>query len=554
MNASSDKLNPSAIDAFHVDYKIDPAFAELIPRRRGLIQTLPLLSIRRAAAVQAAMYERFGFEAYLGCATCEMKYRPIPHAFKVDQTQKLTALYRSWIESVFMRVMPELEAPFQTYDRNSRIGDPIFAIPPNKQDYFDAYFPEILSGDLSRYAQSVYILGVRLQEESKNKVRKMLFLMDGKVVEHDVDASFRIVETEALGSVVGSRTRLVFNPPLPNLPKQVLDTAIHNVYLKYALFSVNMYGSPYTGEGRAYMALDIRHFERYAATCNQVRGERLGGVYAKITALFFSLWILVKDAVSGKPALIKPRRESGWTEQFQSGDSAVTTVAKEIALVVLAQYFLETRHLTREQALTMALNGGDERLVVVTSGDNFFFFGEKEELKDVHDFMNSFFVAEVEDPPKFLGLQFFPNGLSGAGKAKFALTRRSYVLKTYQPERAARPPFRRFPSYGWMKKRQLYEKFGEAGFNTDVFPFENDVLEQIGGLNWSEVITEAIKEQREIGRNTIWQNPHMLLDKRWLLTDQEKLQTGEYIGYKPAQTTPMIKSLLGADWIKHTRL
>ena len=133
-------------------------------------------------------------------------------------------------------------------------------------------------------------MNVRLQPERPDRNRDFNFL-DGDGVPYSASATaeLRAVETR-IGKKISSRTRLVFNMPAPNLFKQILDSAIHAVLLKYPIFHHDLHSRGGTLPVRGvHVCADIAHFERTTAVIVRERGAMLGGLYGDITKVFADL-------------------------------------------------------------------------------------------------------------------------------------------------------------------------------------------------------------------------------------------------------------------------
>lgn len=536
----------TTLDRYLIDREVPAQVRELVPPRRTVISPLPLVHPVDARAIQKALFPAFGLDEYVDCATCEMASRPVPHCFRTSEVAALTQLYENWLPDILARILPEIAPPLQSYNKISRLGWPVLSVPDRKQEWLDAYFPHILSDGVKGWEDSFITIGIRLQTEAASKERDFLFLSETGVYEKTIGRKEKQVETKLHGLVTAARTRNVFNLPVPNLFKQTLDTAIHNAYLKYPLFHHNMYaGGLVSGETRPFYALDVKHFERHTAEAARARGALLGGLYAEITKLFASIPFLVPQDDWNGFAFLFPNRAAGWSEQFASGDSAVTTVQKEIFLALYSEYFARQRGLSRKDALSLTLAGGDTSLTILNYGDDNFLFGDPAEIASAVEFLGSYLSVEQEDPPKFLGFQFVEQP-----RRRFELGLSSYLLKTYLPERGVNTVFRSFPAYGWMLKRETYAKIGAPIIAAEIFPAENDALDSIGGVPWSDIIGVAIAERQRMNMLTssFFRDPRVLLEKEWMLTDAEKVASGMFIGYTPEQTAPMIKRLLGQEW------
>jgi hypothetical protein len=334
--------------------------------------------------------------------------------------------------------------------------------------------------------------------------------------------------------------------PIPNLYKQVLDSAIHNVFLRYPAFHHDMFNNrilPVEGE---HLCLDVKHFERFTADAVRARGRLLGGLYSEISTLFTDISFAVPSDSYKTIFFIKPNREAGYSDQFSSGDSAVAPVQKEVFTALYSEYFKVTRALSNEEAINLTFNGGDEKLTIRNYGDDNSLSGQATELSAVTRFLSEYLHVEPEVPPKFLGFVWY----EGLG---WRLPPASYLLKTYLNERRPYSNFRRFPNLGWVEKRHIFEKLGHPYVTKEIFPRENIELAR-RGLPWSDIVWRGEQERIQAASNPGQLLPNFILGKDYALTAQEKLQTGEFIGLLPEKTSKMIKRLVDTTWFNLTRL
>jgi hypothetical protein len=243
--------------------------------------------------------------------------------------------------------------------------------------------------------------------------------------------------------------------------------------------------------------------------------------------------------------MLWPDRAGGWSDQFASGDSSVAPVQKEV-FVALYQEFAETHlRIPASQSLAWVLQGGDARLTIRNYGDDNSLSGDQQVLSACFDFLRGYLEVEEEQPPKFLGFLWTDN--------RWRLGVESYLSKTYLNERKPGPPFRRFPYFGWTEKRKVYAEYGVAELEGAIFPRENLELEA-AGLPWSKVQVKAAEEAfKAMGENGALISPSWLLDKDYLMTAEEKIESGLYEGMFPGETAPMIMHLLGPQWRKKIR-
>lgn len=511
---------------------------------RGPTLSVPNTDVATSYRMADEIFTEFGLDQYVGCVTAEMKHRPIPFVFRTEETANLTQLYVKWAPLIFRRIFSEIVPPVQTYNKISRLGWPYFSNPENKGEILRRDFKIMSEEGVAKYKSAFVIVGLRLQAESKKKEREFLFLTDDfRVVKRTVTARERTIEVKGLGERVTSRFRGVNNMPLPNLWKQVLDTAIHNAFLRYPAFHHDMFNNRILPVEGAHACFDVKHFERFTADAVRHRGRLFGGMYAEIDDIFSRIPYAVPTENRKRFAFIYPNRDEGWSDQFASGDSAVAPVQKEIFTALYAEYFATTRKLTPTEAIETVFQGGDGQLAIRNYGDDNSVSGDPKEIEDVYAFLKNYLHVEYEEPPKFLGFVWKPERV-------WRLPLESYLTKTYLNERAPLSNFRPYPNLGWVEKRKVYLKHGEAVVGQEVYPYEDKLLLRYG-QSWPEVERKADAERRDTLLTPGQLSPLWLLGKDYAMTADEKLSTGEFIGLQPQETAPIIIQLLGVDWRKH---
>jgi hypothetical protein len=524
------------------------SLSKFIAPRRGAIASFPGLSVASCVEVADELFATFGLTKYVGCVTAEPMKRPIPHVFPVAEVAKLTSLYEKWAPSIFDRIISEITAPIQTFNKTSRLGWDSFEVMDNKLDRLDPVIAKAMQSDevVAEYAPAFIIMNVRLQAEDANKEREFLFVNpQGDIYSQVLGRKQREVEVKDVGVRICSRVRGVYNLPLLNLVKQILDTAIHNVFLSYPAFHHDLFNNrtlPVRGE---HMCVDVKHFERHTAVLVRKRAELLGGLYARIGDAFSRIPYCCPTDDRKSYAFLYPDRERGFSEQFASGDSAVAPAQKEVFLALYAEYFVQSRGMDTRAAMNMVMQGGDERLTIRNYGDDQSLSGDPGELRDVYQFLGQYLHVEIEDPPKFLGLGYV-NG-------RWELSVESYLSKSYLNERRPFSNFRKYPFLGLVLKRAVFIKSGDPKLVTDVFPLEDRLLEQ-HGLPWSQILREAeIERVQAATASSAYADPNWVLGKDYLMTPEEKIKSGEFFGLMPARTAPIIRRLLGGEWQKRIK-
>jgi hypothetical protein len=528
-------------------YRVERTDIKVPNPRRGPSQSVPGLDFSAAFQVMDSLFAEFGLEDEVGCVTAEGFSRPVPHVFRSSETQALTDLFERREPEILARIMRELKYPLQVFPKQSRLGWPFQyrpEEPDTKKSVLAPFFRDLVANGADATMADAYItMNVRLQDESRLKMRDMLYVTeDGSPYLKPTGEKARTVPVQKTWKRVGSRTRLVFNLPCANLYKQPFDTAAHHVMLQYPAFRFNMYSdSGVMPLGPHRLFLDVKHFERHTASAARLRARLIGGLYADISERFKLTPFLCPSDNWKQTFLMWPNHDAGWSDQFASGDSAVAPVQKEI-FTALYMEFAET-HLgvSPHDSLSWAWLGGDERLRIRNYGDDNALDGDPAVLRDCLSFLSGFLSVEEEDPEKFLGFLWTSEG--------FKLGVKSYLSKTYLNERRPYSFFRQFPMFGWVEKRKIYAAHGVDDLITKVFPREAELLAE-HGMPWSEVQSRGAEEaQLASSMSGVYTNPSWLLEKDYQLTPEEKLQSGLFEGYDKEETREMIRSVVGSHWL-----
>lgn len=523
------------------------AFGKVINPRRGATLSVPSLDWKQQVTAQDEIFHKYGLDDLTRCTTGEMRSRPVPHVFQRSETRELTSLFESWSGDLYSFIIPQLKQGIQTFNKTSRLGWPHFNSPPSKREVLEPNFDALVHEGVSIMEDAFIIMNVRLQAESKNKTREFLFVSrDGEVYQKKVQERDREIST-ARGIRVASRTRLVFNLPFANLLTQFLDTLMHAVLMSYPAFKHNMYSPNGAGvlQG-AKLFFDVKHFERHTSEIVRLRAAAIGGLYGDIGACFSRLPFLCPSDDWKKAFFLWVDRESGFTDQFASGYSPVAGVQKEIFLVIDASFAVTHLGIPRNQALAWVAGGGDHRFRIVNYGDDNVRSGDPGVLKAYFAYVKQYLHCEEEDPPRFLGFNYGPNG--------WYLAIKSYLEKTYLNERRPGKPdqrsaFRRFPHYGWLAKRDIYAQYGDPALPKDVFPTEEALLARLG-VPWSDIVRKGAYEAHIAKNLKGISDPRWLMGKDWLMTPEEKMATGEFDGYSQEETGARAKQLLSNEWKK----
>jgi len=482
------------------------------------------------------MFEMFKMPQYDRMVTAEMKSRPVPHTFRESEVKNLNDLYAKWLPRIIGWILPQLKPPYQTYNKVSKVGWPGFFIPEDKQAYVSRFMPSVLSGDLDMFDDAFIAMNVRLQVDARGKEREFIFCGSTDVFAQTIGYEDKIVRTPA-GQRSASRTRLVFNLPVYNLIKQVLDSAIIDVFGRWPAFHHNMFGGDLLPVRGHHVCLDVKHFERHTAVCNRIRAAHWGGVYAQCAEITARIPFVVPTADWKGSRFLHVNREGGWTDQYGSGDSAVSPSQKEIMMALYAEFFVRELGYEEGAALQQVAQGGEARLTIRNFGDDNSVDGDEAVVKAFIAFSQEYLHVEEEHPPKFLGFVWYP----GLG---WRLPIDSYLLKTYLNERRPNSNFRKYPFLGWDERRKIYKRLGHPDA-IRMFEVEDQLLTKVG-LPWYRILTYADKERRDafFAKDMETVSPMMLQNKEYLMTPQQKMATGDYTGLGPSDTAKILRKLV----------
>lgn len=554
---------------FKVDHRVDLAGAyrveekskawyRLVPRRRSGDYSLPLtrdrvLSIDAEFSIGDELLTKFGLSEYVGGSNAESPSRPIPSVFRASETDAVTNVVVPRLPDLFRWLAPQVRAPWQSFTEQSRLGPPYYKPYDDKRWVLSADATGLLTSylgqDYSILNNFATGIGQRIQAEDISKERSFAF-MNSAGVPYQATVNRKDMKVNVWNHPRHpGRQRNVFNQGCFNLLNQVVDSAFNDVYGKHPAFhhDVARAGSMVKGP---VLAFDVSHMERLTARIVFERAAVIGGTYNGFQQYMKLMPYLVPADDWSRAFFIWVNYQDGWMAQFGSGNSAVSPSQKDIFMVLYSIFAEEQLGISRAVSFDWVAAGGDERLRIFNFGDDNFLFapnGDKKVLEDVYSFMEQYLTIKVEDPPKFLGLEY-------DGK-EFRLTVASYLLKTYQNERGPVPPFRRFPNMGWIEKRKLYSVIGYPVIAGSVIP-EEDRLLKANGAPWVHVLSKAIEERDALNRENALKQSYFtsaayLLGKADYLIDHEtKVKVGSiggYTGFTPRETAPIVKHAISKE-------
>jgi hypothetical protein len=503
-----------------------------ISPKRHAFPVYPELPLEHSFKLTDDIFQEFGFPEYVGQSTCEIDQRPIPEVTEATPNSKLYAAMNKWYPRIMDIILNSLQAPYQPYQKDSRLGYPSFEIREDKASYLLEKFSGYMEGHWKKDAQGGFIINnIRLQPDDNSKSRTYTFINSkGRTYRREYGLEER---KKTKSGRIASRTRLVFNYPLPNLFKQVLDTAIHNFLLQHRLFHHIMPDLTNFKTDDTVMAVDVSHFDRTVGTAVRLRAEQIGGNYQAIQESFLELPVLSVDDKFRQRFLIKP--SANMVFQLGSGDSCVAPIAKEVLLCIYCEAAEQLFNVKDKDTISTCLSSRIGPVTVWNYGDDNIWFGQKGSLSELMSFMSEYLPIEEEIPTKFLGYKFIP-------EEGFRLSKRSYFKNWYLNERSPGSNFRKYPDLGWMQRREVYAMQGEPGL-PDLFPEENKIIGRHGtsvsqiydraNLQASYVYTKGATDSR------------VIIGKGYQLTAEERGRLDPSVTtVYPQDTKPILQYLL----------
>lgn len=502
----------------------------IVNPRRGITFPLPALSPRDYFDAKRQMFERFGLEDFVDVVSAEPAWRQSPHVTELGgKLERVQRMFARLAPSLYSRMRAQLVPTTQLFNKDSRLGWPYFCRPGSKAEVVAQEWDGWVA-DKSTFANAYTVQNIRLQAEPRGKVRSyQVPLDDYSVVDRDMDDEQRALPYGNLAA----RARLVFNKPVLNLMCQVVDTVLNKWLGKQPLCHHDMYGGSYKGRVRPFvLAMDIKHMERFTAGANLTRYQMIRGSYSEAHQFMESQpYVTPTDSWSFMP---KGRKRfvalsevaEGCLVQYGSGHSAVANSQKELLTCALVDAHMALWGYSEPAAFEVVLAGESREVSMLNFGDDNFFSAYSQELLDqLFAYLNQYFDVQKEDPPKFLGFEW-----DGALN-KFVLTRDSYVLKTYLHERAPLGRFRDLAFLGWKLKREIFLAYGRPSEMEEVFEFENQLLASYG-LRWRDIEAQARNEAKVASGDIAFAHPLLLFGKDYLMTDEEKLMSGQFVGWE----------------------
>lgn len=541
-------IRGSLNDYFTVS-RVSKSFRQAIPRRVEAIRPMYNIDNSDVQWMKTRAYQQQGLSDYDPCWTGEMAKRPIPF-ISLDPKPKRTAeLFRKHIHHVLAFLAPQILPAVQAINKISALGYPISSNPgtgvnddgiKTHQSKFDVVlelFQLMQAGDFDMYADGYHTIGVRKQNEPPSKQREFQFITaDGDIYQQIVAAEQRIIQVPGVGEMVGSRTRTIVRPPVVNLYLQCWDTLLHNAILKHPLFDSNVYNRITWPDDARFTTFDCKHYERYLGMCAIEYATAIGGLYGQqLLQLIYYPFIVPSDNWRAF-YMVTPHYTEGVYPQFSSGLSPVAPLGKLTNICVQVEYFITIKGMQPRDAISAVFSGVTAGLRRWSYGDDNRLMGEKAEIDLFVKFISDYLDIELDEQPRYLGTIYRQD------IRRWVLPRDTYLLKLYQPERDWE--FKEWPNLGQVERRAVFTEYGEPEIGRDIIPYE-DQLRDASGHPFISVATAAVTERIKSQRAGQRLDSYLITDKDYLMTEQQKIESGLYWHFTPDTVATIVLQIVG---------
>jgi hypothetical protein len=528
----------------------DRSFMQVIARRAAPVRPLPAVSNTDAEWMKLRAYANAGLEAYNDCWTGEMANRPIPFISTDDRPKQAQSFVDLYLPSLLRYLGPSMKPGYQPINKVSRLGYPVNANPgngldaktrlkvrPSKFDVTMAVFEQVYHDDWSLFKDAFLTHGRRLQNELPDTKRVQQFInAQGDIYERTTSRDDRLITVPDLGVRVGSRTRIITQPPVYNLYLQCFDSVLHSAIMSHPLCDSNMYKHRTWAPDQFWITFDCKHYERYLGMAAISYANIVGGVYGEKLLEMIHMKSLVPSDDWKACKFIKPRFAPGTYPQFNSGICAVATIGKIANICAQIHFFVTHKGMSVNDAIQTVLSGTSPGLQRWMYGDDNRVTGDPVQCEEYVNYMASVFEIERDDEPKYLGM------VLDRDKLEFLLPASTYNLKLYQPERDF--SWRTYPYLGLVERRRIFSEFGAPVISRDIIPFEDELWTAIGDP-FHRIISNAAKEAILANQSGVQLNRWMVTDKEYLMTAQEEMSTGLFWHVPPTVVASIINKIVG---------
>jgi len=522
-----------------------------VPRRGSPVRPFPGISNTDANWMKLEAYARAGLSEYDKCWTGEMAMRPIPFVSTDDKPLYAQQLMKKHLGAVFDFLLPRIKPHVQPINKVSSLGYPVNANPGDGKDehgrqVFESKFDVVLdlfqslqAGDYSMYDEGYHTIGVRKQNEPPSKEREFQFITsDGEIIQLTITAKEREIEVPELGTMIGSRTRTIVRPPVLNLWLQNWDSMLHNAIMDHPLCDSNVYRHEKWPDGVNFITFDCKHYERYLGMAALTYAEAVGGIYGEKLDMLIKYPFIVPSLDWKAFFEIRPLFREGVYPQFSSGLSPVAPLGKLTNICAQVEYFAEYEHIDQKSAVAIVFSGTSPGLRRWMYGDDNRVMGDASKMRNFVDFMGTVFDIEEDTRWKYLGMEFVPE------THEFMLPTSTYETKLYQPERDY--TFKDYPYLGMVERRAVFTNFGFPEIGRELIPFEDSLWQAIDHP-YHTIVAKATAERIAAAHKGIVLNKWAVTDKEYLMTDEERISTGQAWHLKPDVTASIVLSIVGSE-------
>jgi hypothetical protein len=542
------------LQSLFVVKRVGKEFRNIVARRGAPIRPFERVSNYDANWMKQKAYDNAGLSEYNDCWTGEMRSRPIPFVSTDRKPLYAQELMAKHIKAVFAFIVPQMVPHVQPINKVSSLGFPIHGNPgtgmdektgmqlyESKFDIVCEVFRILQSGDFSMFDDMINTISKRLQNESPAKEREYQFITSaGDIVQRIIKREDRLINVPDLGMMVGSRTRIITQPAVVNLWIQCWDSMIHNAIMKHPLCGANMYAHEKWPSDASFRTFDCKHYERYLGMAAITYAEAVGGRYGEVLLNLIHAPFIVPSDDWKAFFEISPQYKSGVYPQFSSGLAPVAPLGKLTNICAQVEYFTTHKGMNQDDAVKTVFSGSSIGLNRWMYGDDNRVMGDASEMESFISFMSTVFEIEEDEKPKYLGMEYTPE------TAEFMLPESTYNLKLYQPERDF--SWKDYPNLGMVERRDVFSKFGVPSIPKNIIPFENGLWDAIEHP-FHMIVASSIAERMKAAKQGVTLNKWEVTDKDYLMTDQERLSSGQYWHFKPEVTATIVLSLV-SDEIK----
>jgi hypothetical protein len=527
--------------------RVSKEFRSIVARRGAPIRPFSKVSNSDANFLKKHLYDAINEQEFTDCWTGEMASRPIPFVSTDRKPLYAQELMEKHIEAVLKFLVPQIVPHVQPINKISSLGYPIHGNPgtgldpltgmqtyESKFDVVCNIFQALQAGDFSMFNDMINTIGKRLQNDSPSKEREFQFITSrGEIIQRTIRREDRMINVPELGMMVGSRTRTITQPPVVNLWLQCWDSMLHNAIMRHPLCASNMYAHEKWPSGTKFRTFDCKHYERYLGMASLTYAHAVGGRYEQVLSQMIHAPNIVPSDDWKAFFEITPQYKPGVYPQFGSGISCVADLGKLTNICAQVEYFTK-QNMDQGTAVKVVFSGISDNLRRWMYGDDNRITGGEKQMQSYIDFMSEVFDIEEDEIPKYLGMEEIED--------EFLLPESTYGLKLCQPERDY--TWKEYPNLGMVERRAVFTKFGDPRISKEIIPYENSLWDAIG-RPYQMIVADSVAERMKATKKGVTLNKWEVTDKDYLMTDEERMASGNYWHFKPEVTASIALSLVG---------